>query len=81
MTPAIANRRFGAFHGLVEWWRNLRASRARLDTLQSCGADIGQITREVGPSRLDLYAIAAKRPGAGDQLKKRLTALHIAMQP
>jgi hypothetical protein len=81
MTPASGYRWFGAFQGLVDWWRNLRASCACLDELQSYGADIEQIARKVGPSRLGFYMIAAKLPGTGDQLKERLAALHIAMLP
>jgi len=75
MTTASGSPKIGIFGRIAEWWRDFRARRTRLDELQSCGTELGHIARDVGLSTFDLYTIAAKRPGAADQLKQRLEAL------
>jgi len=75
MTIASSSRRIGLFGRIAKWWRDFCAGRARLDELQNCGTELGHIARDVGLSTSDLYTIAAKRPGAADQLKQRLEAL------
>jgi hypothetical protein len=77
MTVANDSEPAGLFGGLVQWWRNLRAARAGIDELASCGREAGNIARDVGLSTAELYTIAAKRPDAADQLKLRLEALHL----
>jgi len=75
MTIASGSRSIGMFGRITEWWRDFCAGRARLDELQNCGTELGDIARDVGLSTSDLYTIAAKRPGAADQLNLRLEAL------
>jgi hypothetical protein len=62
---------------MTAWWRNWRAARERLDELDACGGELARIARDVGVAPAELYTIAAKRPGAADQLKRRLKALHL----
>ena len=77
MTIAGETRRPRLFEGLVQWWRNLRAARMRVDELANCGGEVSNIAHDVGLSTSELYAIAAKRADAADQLKQRLEALHL----
>ncbi len=72
MAIAIGSRKVGMFGRIAERWRDFRAG---LDELQNCGTEVGHIAQDVGLSASDLYTIAAKRPGAADQLKLRLEAL------
>jgi hypothetical protein len=74
MTIATGSGMFGV---LAAWWRNLGAGRAGLGELQNCGDQVGHVARDVGLTSHELYALAAKRPDAADQLKQRLAALHI----
>jgi hypothetical protein len=62
---------------MTAWWRNWRAARERLDELDGCGSELARIARDVGVAPAELYTIAAKRPDAADQLKRRLAALHV----
>jgi len=77
MTAASDSERAGLFGGLARWWRNLRAARMDVDELARCGREAGNIARDVGLSTAELYAMAAKRPDAADQLKLRLETLHL----
>ena len=77
MTIASGSRKVGMFGRIAEWWRELGAGWARLDELQNCGTEFGHIARDVGLSPSELCVIAAKRPDAADQVKRRLEALHM----
>jgi uncharacterized protein YjiS (DUF1127 family) len=77
MTTTSGNGSAGIVVGLARWWRSLRGARSRLGELHGCGSEAANIARDIGLSRADLYTIAAKRPDAADQLKRRLAALDI----
>jgi len=77
MSTTTGNGSAGIVGGIAKWWRNLRTARSRLNELQGCGSETANIARDIGLSRADLYTIAAKRPDAADQLKRRLAALDI----
>lgn len=64
------------WNAATAWWRNWRAARAAVGELDGCGSELTRIARDVGVAPSELYTIAAKRPGAADQLKLRLEALH-----
>ena len=77
MSTTSGNGSAGIVGGIARWWRNLRDTRSRLDELHGAGNDAGNIARDIGLSRADLYTIAAKRPDAANQLKRRLAMLDI----
>ena len=77
MSATSGNESAGIVGGIVKWWRNLRDGRSRLGELHGCGNEAANIARDIGLSRADLYTIAAKRPDAANQLKRRLAALDI----
>ena len=77
MSTTSGNGSAGIVGGIAKWWRNLRDTRARLGELHAAGDEVANIARDIGLSRADLYTIAAKRPDAANQLKRRLAALDI----
>jgi uncharacterized protein YjiS (DUF1127 family) len=77
MSTTNRNRLSGMVGRLADRWHDWRAARMRLRELQRCGDHLGHIARDVGLSRSDLYAMAAKPPDAADQHKQRLAALDI----
>jgi uncharacterized protein YjiS (DUF1127 family) len=77
MSTTSGNGSGGIVGGVAKWWRNLRDARSRLGELHGCGNETENIARDLGLSRADFYTIAAKRPDAANQLKRRLAALDI----
>jgi uncharacterized protein YjiS (DUF1127 family) len=76
MTSWTANPWTAVSTGFAAWWRNMRATRASLGELDGCGKEITRIARDVGLAPSELRNIAAKGPGAADQLDMRLEGLH-----
>jgi uncharacterized protein YjiS (DUF1127 family) len=77
MSTTNGNRLPGMVGRLADWWHKLRAAHMRLRELQRCGDNLEHIARDVGLSRSDLYAMAAKPLDAAYQQTQRLAALDI----
>ena len=73
----MSDVRAGIFGGFSEWWHNLRTAWNEVDELKRCGRETENIARDVGLSTSELYTIAAKRPDAANQVRRRLEALHL----
>jgi hypothetical protein len=59
------------------WWREWSRRRSAADELETCGADVEFIARDVGLSPTELRVIAAKRPDATNLLHERLAVLGV----
>jgi hypothetical protein len=73
----MSDVRAGIFGGFSEWWHNLRTAWNEVDELKRCGRETENIARDVGLSTSELYTIAAKRPDAANQVRRRLEALQL----
>jgi hypothetical protein len=63
-------------NAVANWWRNWRAARANLASLDRCGADDAErIAHDLGVTAPELRALAGRWPDSADLLDRRLAAL------
>jgi hypothetical protein len=66
------------FNAVANWWRDWRAVRANLASLDRCGAeDTDRIAQDLGITATDLRALAGKWPDSTELLDRRLAALEL----
>ena len=64
------------FNAVAHWWREWKAARANMASLDRCGADeTERMAHDIGVSVPELRALAGKWPDTADLLNRRLAAL------